>query len=87
MMLALGGLIALLAVPTGSVLAIIIPLADLLILLLGIMLLLDRNPFKTLPQIQVPVLRHPLPDARPVPPRAPASRIRYSIVMTPHVNF
>ncbi|MGB3703679.1 MAG: cytochrome c biogenesis CcdA family protein [Anaerolineales bacterium] len=63
MMLALGGLIALLAVPTGSVLAIIIPVADLLILLLGIMLLLDRNPFKTLPQIQVPVLRHPLLNA------------------------
>jgi cytochrome c-type biogenesis protein len=63
MMLALGGLIALLAVPTASVLAIIIPLADLLILLLGILLLFDRNPFKTLPQIQVPVLRHPLLNA------------------------
>ena len=63
MMLALGGLIALLAVPTASVLAVIIPLADALILLLGILLLLNRNPFKTLPQIQVPVLRHPLLNA------------------------
>jgi cytochrome c-type biogenesis protein len=63
MMLALGGLIALLAVPTGKVLAFIIPLADGLILLLGILLLLDRNPFKTLPQIQVPVLRHPFLNA------------------------
>jgi cytochrome c-type biogenesis protein len=63
MMLALGGLIALLAVPTANVLAIIIPLADLLILILGILLLLDRNPFKTLPQIQVPVLRNPLLNA------------------------
>ena len=63
MMLALGGLIALLAVPTGNVLAIIIPLADLLILLLGVLLLLDHNPFKTLPQIQVPVLRHPFLNA------------------------
>ena len=63
MMLALGGLIALLAVPTGSVLAIIIPLANLLILLLGVLLLLDCNPFKTLPQIQVPVLRHPFLNA------------------------
>jgi len=35
----------------------------LLILLLGILLLLDRNPFKTLPQIQVPVLRHPFLNA------------------------
>jgi cytochrome c-type biogenesis protein len=63
MMLVLGGLIALLAVPTGRVLAIIIPLADILILLLGILLLLDRNPFKTLPQIQVPALRHPFLNA------------------------
>jgi cytochrome c-type biogenesis protein len=58
MMLALGGLIALLAVPIGSVLVYVIPLADLIILLLGIMLLSDRNPFKTLPQIQLPALRH-----------------------------
>lgn len=63
MMLALGGLIALLAVPAGSVLAIIIPLADLLILALGILLLLNRNPFKRLPQIQIPVLRNPLLNA------------------------
>ena len=63
MMLALGGLIALLAVPTGNVLAFIIPLADALILLLGILLLLGRNPFKALPQIQVPALRHPFLNA------------------------
>ena len=63
MMLALGGLIALLAVPTGSILAYIIPLADALILILGILLLLDRNPFKTLPQIQIPALRHPFLNA------------------------
>jgi cytochrome c-type biogenesis protein len=63
MMLALGGLIALLAVPTGSILAYIIPLADILILILGVLLLLDRNPFKTLPQIQIPVLRHPFLNA------------------------
>ncbi len=63
MMLALGGLIALLAVPIGSILLYIIPLADLLILLLGILLLLDYNPFKTLPQIQLPVFRHPYSNA------------------------
>ncbi len=63
MMLALGGLIALLAVPTGNILAYIIPLADSLILLLGVLLLFDRNPFKTLPQIQIPVLQHPFLNA------------------------
>ena len=63
MMLALGGLIALLAVSIGSVLAYIIPIANLLILIFGILLLLNRNPFKTLPQIQLPSLRHPLSKA------------------------
>ena len=63
MMLTLGGLIALLAIPVGSVLVYILPLADLLIFLLGILLLLNRNPFKTLPQIQLPALRHPFINA------------------------
>jgi cytochrome c-type biogenesis protein len=63
MMLALGGLIALLALPVGRVLVYIVPVADLLILILGILLLLDRNPFKTLPQIQLPALRHPFSNA------------------------
>jgi cytochrome c-type biogenesis protein len=34
-----------------------------LLLVLGILLLLDRNPFKALPQIQVPLLRHPFMNA------------------------
>jgi cytochrome c-type biogenesis protein len=63
MMIALGGLIALLAVPVGSILLYIIPLADLLIFLLGILLLLNFNPFKTLPQIQLPLFRHPYGNA------------------------
>ena len=63
MMLVLGGVIALLAIPVGSVLVYLLPLADFLILILGILLLLNRNPFKTLPQIQVPALRHPFMNA------------------------
>ncbi len=63
MMVALGGLIALLVVPIGSVLLYVIPLADLLIFVLGILLLLNINPFKRLPQIQLPVLRHPYGNA------------------------
>src|SRR3990172_7576921 len=63
MMLTLGGAIALLAIPVGSVLVYLLPLADFLILILGILLLLNRNPFKTLPQIQVPALRHPFMNA------------------------
>ncbi|MCI0552165.1 MAG: hypothetical protein L0287_14535, partial [Anaerolineae bacterium] len=63
MMLALGGFIALLAVPVGSVLIYLLPLADVLIFILGILLLFNYNPFKTLPQIQLPVLRHPYGNA------------------------
>jgi len=63
MMLALGGIIALLAIPTTRLLGYLTPLADLLILSLGFLLLLDRNPFHTLPQIQIPLLRHPLLNA------------------------
>jgi cytochrome c-type biogenesis protein len=63
MMLALGGLIALLALPVGRLLIYVIPLADMLLFSLGVLLLLDRNPFKTLPQIQIPVLRHPFLNA------------------------
>lgn len=63
MMLALGGLIALLAVSIGHILVYAIPLADLLILILGVLLLLDRNPFKAIPQIQMPGLRHPFLNA------------------------
>jgi len=63
MMLALGGLIAAFAVSMGSALAIIIPLADILIVSLGVLLLLNLNPFKTLPNIQVPVLKNPYVNA------------------------
>ncbi|MEW6030903.1 MAG: cytochrome c biogenesis CcdA family protein [Chloroflexota bacterium] len=63
MMLALGGLMALLSVSVGRALSFIIPIADSLIILLGILLLLNVNPFKALPQIQVPVLSHPFVNA------------------------
>jgi cytochrome c-type biogenesis protein len=63
MMLTLGGIIAFLSISIGSALSIIIPLADVLIISLGILLLLDINPFKRLPQIRVPGLSHPFANA------------------------
>jgi cytochrome c-type biogenesis protein len=63
MMLTLGGIIALLSVSVGQALSVIIPIADLIIILLGVLLLANINPFKTLPQIQVPVLSHPFVNA------------------------
>lgn len=63
MMLVLGGIIALLSVSIGRALSIVIPIADLIIILFGIMLLLNINPFKRLPQVQVPALSHPFVNA------------------------
>jgi cytochrome c-type biogenesis protein len=63
MMLALGLLIALLSVSVGNALSIIIPIADLLLITLGTLLLIDKNPFKALPQIKVPALKNPFVNA------------------------
>ena len=51
MMLALGAIIALLSISVGRALSFVIPVADLLIFSLGVLLLLNINPFKKLPQI------------------------------------
>jgi cytochrome c-type biogenesis protein len=63
MMLALGGMIAVLAVSIGRILMYVIPLTDMLILSLGVLLVLDRNLFKAIPHIRVPGLRHPFLNA------------------------
>lgn len=63
MMLVLGGVIALLSVSVGRALSVFIPLADGLILILGLMLLADINVFKGLPQVQVPFLSNPYLNA------------------------
>jgi cytochrome c-type biogenesis protein len=63
MMLILGSLIALLSISIGSALSVFIPLADFLIVGLGILLLVDINPFKRLPQIRMPGITHPFANA------------------------
>jgi cytochrome c-type biogenesis protein len=63
MMLVLGGIIALLSISVGRALSVIIPLADLIIIVLGVMLLANINPFKSLPQVRVPILSHPFVNA------------------------
>jgi cytochrome c-type biogenesis protein len=63
MALALGGVIALFSISIGSALAVAIPLADVLIIGLGALLLVNINPFKALPQIRVPGFTHPLANA------------------------
>ncbi|GAC1328204.1 MAG: cytochrome c biogenesis CcdA family protein [Candidatus Dormibacteria bacterium] len=56
-MIALGLLIAALAVSLGKVLAFITPAADLVVITLGLLLLAGRNPFSRLPTLRVPAAR------------------------------
>ena len=63
MMLVLGGIIALLSLSIGRALSFIIPIADSIIILFGVMLIFNINPFKKLPQIQIPFLSHPFVNA------------------------
>jgi len=63
LMLLLGLIIGLLSLPVGHLLALAIPLANLLIFTLGVTLIADRNPFKKVPQIGVPLISHPYVDS------------------------
>jgi cytochrome c-type biogenesis protein len=62
-MIALGLLIAGLRTAVGRVMAIVTPLAGLLIIILGVLLLFDKNVFARIPQIRIPSLRHPFAGA------------------------
>ncbi len=53
MMLALGALIAALSVAVGQVLVVVTPLADLIVIALGVALLVGANPFAKLPSLSV----------------------------------
>jgi len=63
MMLVLGALIALLSISVGAALRWVVPISDVIIVGLGVLLIFNINPFKTLPQIRVPLLRHPFANA------------------------
>jgi cytochrome c-type biogenesis protein len=63
MMMFLGALIALLSISIGRALSFVVPLADLTIITLGVMLLLNINVFKQIPQVRVPVVSHPFGNA------------------------
>jgi cytochrome c-type biogenesis protein len=54
MMLLLGVLIALLSISIGTALRWVVPISDIIIIGLGVLLIFNANPFKTLPQIRIP---------------------------------
>lgn len=57
--LVLGSIVTFASLALGDVLVIAIPLANTVLILLGTLLLLDRNPFTRLAQTRVPVLSNP----------------------------
>lgn len=63
MMLAIGAVISLFSLSIGRALAVVVPIADAVLIILGLLLIFDRNPFKKLPQIQIPVMSHPYANA------------------------
>lgn len=63
MMLVLGFIISLLSLSISRTLSVVIPIVDLVLIVLGILLMLNINPFKQLPQIQIPALSHPYANA------------------------
>jgi cytochrome c-type biogenesis protein len=59
MMLVLGGVISLLSVSLGSTLGFLIPLTDFVLIVFGLLLLFNVNPFKRMPQWSVPAMKNP----------------------------
>lgn len=51
------------SVPIGALLGVVIPLVDALLITLGVLLLLGRNPFERLPGMRVPLVSNPFGQA------------------------
>jgi cytochrome c-type biogenesis protein len=62
-MVAAGIVLVAIAVPTSLLLAYATPLVDGLLVILGVLLLLGRNPFERLPGMRVPIVANPYAQA------------------------
>jgi cytochrome c-type biogenesis protein len=62
-MIAAGVVITLVAIPLGSLLTILVPVADIVVVVLGLGLLVGWNPFARLPGMRVPVVGNPFRQA------------------------
>ena len=63
MMLALGAAAYALQLSLANTLSVLVPLATIVLITFGSLLIFDRKPFKVIPQIQVPLLAHPYANA------------------------
>lgn len=64
-MVVIGAALAVLSIGLGSVLRIVVPLADLLLIVLGVLLVTGRNPFARIPQLAPASLGRAGPVAGP----------------------
>lgn len=62
-MLTVAAVLAAAAVSIGSVLAILVPVVDGLLIVLGALMLVGRNPFERLPGVRVPIVANPYGQA------------------------
>lgn len=62
-MLGVAVVLVVVAVPIGAVLGYLVPLVDGLLIVLGLLLLLGRNPFERLPGTKVPIVSNPYGQA------------------------
>jgi len=62
-MLVVAIVLVVVAIPIGALLAYLIPFVDGLLIVLGTLLLLGRNPFERLPGARVPIVKNPFGQA------------------------
>lgn len=62
-MLVIGLIVAIVGASVSGLIGYLIPIINLVLILLGVLLIAGRNPFARLPQIRVPVVRHPYAGA------------------------
>lgn len=62
-MVVIGGILAVVAIPVGRVASYLVPVVDGLLIVIGILLVVGRNPFNRLPGMRVPLVRNPYGQA------------------------
>ncbi len=62
-MILIGGILSVVAIPVGRVASYLVPIVDGLLIVIGVLLLMGRNPFNRLPGMRVPLVRNPYGQA------------------------
>jgi len=62
-MVLIGTILVVVSVPVGRVASFLVPVVDGLLLALGVLLIVGRNPFNRLPGLRVPLVRNPFGQA------------------------